>query len=733
MAEAAAATATPAAVGVTGGLGGNIALELEKLEESRVKLEKELKTLQMDLNDTLTMNDEMAVELKKKDSLLMRREAYLKLLSEKNAAEIEQLELEEACTRQKMNHEVAAYEGHLARLEREKERVLILRAENSEHQETASSISEQISSEAILHALTIHDMNRDMGVVREKLEKQMRRELIALNDFYQNSAFSSLTERQKMEMFENAKLKDEITLQGIGIANFGLRLNKQQYATKRCNEQIGSLNDKARELRNVLSDLSTTKMSRTRMTSELTEENKRLLERMDHLQQTLSEPPLITDIQQSIKSMMENIHKEQQAENMWHARIEFLYELNAEIKPVNDKERDGKFSVAQFKFQDRQWMLTEKGAAISTYSSSSSTTTRGALDTEEAISISEVRYELEHDAMLAKALSPLKGKEGCLVSKGEKSLSEEEQTQNMAAWVIGELLKMWKATSKIVEQQPQEGSSTNQSIDELSTLFLQEQREKEGSRRSSSAIEQYQTAFDERKEWESETIEKEQQAAVFEPFLMRQPKTLQRPDVESSDLIPRPEEEEELERVGSPVESREAIEELWDTAFLDPPPFLGVSQSFESFVSGSGGQPGEGVKSWYTKQPSLQRLPRSIKVYEQNADDRYANFDIRPAAQSFELSPPLASSDLRARKLVLKKSSSSVEFPRLVSKTNQQSTAKAASLSKSESGDALMARSKVMRTSSGSALTLGRMKSEPVLTPRAQKIFGKALQAGGTR
>ena len=43
----------------------------------------------------------------------------------------------------------------------------------------------------------------------------------------QLNAFSSLDEKKKKEMLTNAKLKDELALQSIGISNLGARLVRQ--------------------------------------------------------------------------------------------------------------------------------------------------------------------------------------------------------------------------------------------------------------------------------------------------------------------------------------------------------------------------------------------------------------------------------------------------------------------------------------------------------------------------
>ena len=40
---------------------------------------------------------------------------------------------------------------------------------------------------------------------------------------YQKDAFTNLTDQHKSSMFQNAKLKDEVALQGVGLNNLGRR------------------------------------------------------------------------------------------------------------------------------------------------------------------------------------------------------------------------------------------------------------------------------------------------------------------------------------------------------------------------------------------------------------------------------------------------------------------------------------------------------------------------------
>jgi uncharacterized coiled-coil protein SlyX len=59
---------------------------------------------------------------------------------------------------------------------------------------------------------------------------------------YQKDAFAALSDRHKKAMFQNAKLKDEVALQGVGLNNLGSRLAKQTQQHDVCTKELKMLN-----------------------------------------------------------------------------------------------------------------------------------------------------------------------------------------------------------------------------------------------------------------------------------------------------------------------------------------------------------------------------------------------------------------------------------------------------------------------------------------------------------
>ena len=102
------------------GLSGQA--ELEKLESDKKRLEEELKYVQLQMTDTLTLNDGLLIDLRQKDETLGKRNEYYSIISEKNATELQQLELEADCAEQKCENDVNFAQSQMNRLQLRRER-----------------------------------------------------------------------------------------------------------------------------------------------------------------------------------------------------------------------------------------------------------------------------------------------------------------------------------------------------------------------------------------------------------------------------------------------------------------------------------------------------------------------------------------------------------------------------------------------------------------------------------
>ena len=164
--------------------------EVEKLENEKKRLEEELRYVQLQMTDTLNLNDGLLAELRQKDETLVKREEYFAIVSEKNATELAQLEVETECAEQMSTYDIEALQGQVNLLQLQKERYNTLTQENEDLESTFVSMLEEVSQTSMNHSLGIHEMNKDMLTVRENLEGKLRHELTAMDNRYQQHAFS---------------------------------------------------------------------------------------------------------------------------------------------------------------------------------------------------------------------------------------------------------------------------------------------------------------------------------------------------------------------------------------------------------------------------------------------------------------------------------------------------------------------------------------------------------------
>ena len=276
------------------------------------------------------------------------------------------------------------------------------------------------------HSLGIHEMNKEMLTVRENLEAKLRQELTVMDLRYQQRAFASLNEADKRDILDNAKLKDEVTLQSIGIANLTLRMDKQKLGTETCNKEIQLLNKRTSLLRDQLSELALTKMRSNKTISELDEEIQALKTKKEGLENLLHKGSELSELTDMIEDCKEKIKEERLAADLWQNRLDAIHRMQDDMIPTNFEELKGKYSSSTHKlFSTSASLAGEK-------------TTNWEDPGQGGARLSDINEAMARDPNLGKALKAFIGKESAIVGgKGEV------KNQNMAAWVICEVIKAW--------------------------------------------------------------------------------------------------------------------------------------------------------------------------------------------------------------------------------------------------------------------------------------------------
>ena len=82
-------------------------------------------------------------------------------------------------------------------------------------------------AEALRHAEAVHETKREMLELRQSLEHTFRKTLADAEQAHQERAFGALGAGAKDALLTNAKLKEELSLQAIGMKNLDLRHERQ--------------------------------------------------------------------------------------------------------------------------------------------------------------------------------------------------------------------------------------------------------------------------------------------------------------------------------------------------------------------------------------------------------------------------------------------------------------------------------------------------------------------------
>jgi len=456
--------------------------EMEKLNSEQVRLMDELAELQTEMKETQQMNDELLAELTDKNELLIQRERKQTIFLDKDTAELFQLKLELECTEEKFKYEVDIRQQSLAEMDERRQRFLKLREENELLEQTFNDMSQELANMELQHSLTIHEMNKDMSVVRQNLEISLRRELLQMDQKYQQRAFSSLSGHFKTDIFENAKLKDEVTLQSIGIANLSLRLQKQKFDTDKFRKEMKGLNRQAFALREALAELAQARQIENKQLETHGAQYELLQVQHRALTEQVHAPPNYNTLEDDIARCKAAIVEEHVKINLWTARLHKLWELGDRLVPTSTQEKEGIYSQTSFKRSTSTNALERSGKIRSMPESKSKVETNFAAQSaplvagaeskdggettgeeeeeEGGVRIADIEAACAKDSILASSLLGLKGKESTLVAgktkKPKRGASEEqkrgsnpgdEDAVNMVSWVINEIMSVWTGTA----------------------------------------------------------------------------------------------------------------------------------------------------------------------------------------------------------------------------------------------------------------------------------------------
>ncbi|KAG6957893.1 hypothetical protein JG688_00010766 [Phytophthora aleatoria] len=161
----------------------------------------------------------MTRDNKSKQDQINAMENLLQREAEKHQEMLRLLEDEHATQKQQAGHEIDVLRRQVCQLELHVEAYDVLEAANGKLRDRVEQLMQEMEQENKTHAEEIHKVRLDMFNHKMALEKTFRKALQELDADYLKKAFNAMSEESKNALVANAKLKDELQLQSIGVDN----------------------------------------------------------------------------------------------------------------------------------------------------------------------------------------------------------------------------------------------------------------------------------------------------------------------------------------------------------------------------------------------------------------------------------------------------------------------------------------------------------------------------------
>ncbi|KAE8995423.1 hypothetical protein PR003_g20146 [Phytophthora rubi] len=188
----------------------------KRVEEAEAQLREEAKIIERMTRDNKSKQDQInAMEN------LLQREA------EKHQETLRLLEDEHATQKLQAEHEIDILRRQVCQLELHVEAYDVLEAANVKLRDRVEQLMQEMEQGNKTHAEEIHKVRLDMFNHKMALEKTFRKALQELDADYLKKAFNAMSEESKNALVANAKLKDELQLQSIGVDNLMHRFTQQ--------------------------------------------------------------------------------------------------------------------------------------------------------------------------------------------------------------------------------------------------------------------------------------------------------------------------------------------------------------------------------------------------------------------------------------------------------------------------------------------------------------------------
>mmetsp|Transcript_4839 Transcript_4839/g.4329 ORF Transcript_4839/g.4329 Transcript_4839/m.4329 type:complete len:411 (-) Transcript_4839:2-1234(-) len=324
-------------------------MSLEQKEEEKANLERRLFELIKEYQDVQHMNDDIEKENRAKDLVIQRLESKYNELHEENMAELKQIELENNCLNDDLTHRINCESRNNNNIDSLFVRMKDIETSNNTLNTSIKELNEAIREMSFQHSQNMHTINKDMNSYRHDSEETMKKQLIQFQQVYQEKAFVALRKEYKEILLKYALLKDEISLQKVGLLNLESRIKNQELYKENFRDEMKSVNNMSEKMKDLLASVNFTRKRIGDIQRNIIKHNENLLSQQSKLLKEQYEfPPKINEVISELNLSSSKLSSISIIYQTWLFRFKYIEKLLNYIEPKSSNEKFGKYDMDMF-------------------------------------------------------------------------------------------------------------------------------------------------------------------------------------------------------------------------------------------------------------------------------------------------------------------------------------------------------------------------------------------------
>jgi hypothetical protein len=320
--------------------------------------------------------------------------------------------------------------------------------ENVSLRRRVTSLLGQVEKEGMDHAHETHTMKKEMFNLRMQLEQTFRKTLQELDGQYQKKAFDAMSEESKNALMANARLKEELALQSVGVENLLQRYKRQDTDLSKHRVDQDILHSANSIQLNNIAGLKRHKYEQEARFSDMQLALHGMKTRLLAKEQECAD---MQAVQEELEEYKEMHSKSQARASKWKARGQSASEKHAELKQQFDQvvrlqatERIGKVPN-QVQEDSMSASLSPAGSTFGFNASSSTTSAPPATDhsaiwnsqfPSESVKRSSKPRKLKPSASLPAQLNQSTQEEASVIRRYPQAMSTEKRWERESRFFV---------------------------------------------------------------------------------------------------------------------------------------------------------------------------------------------------------------------------------------------------------------------------------------------------------